>query len=221
MFKKRTLVILGSLISLISYGQGTNLDLPSIYVQNTNMGKNSLPNNIQGTPYLNDDFKLGRVSVKESSYPASLRYNAYADEIESKLSDGTLNSLLKREYVRATIGQDLFGIKALPIGHNQTRLGYVQILSEGPIKLYKKVGKKLIEAKVASSSYGKDEPAKLVDVITYYMESEEKGISEIRLKKKDILAFIDNNKAKKIVDNQKLKLKTEEEVKMFLTKLNL
>ena len=49
------------------------------------MGNNILPDNIQGSPYLSDEFIPGKVVIKnDKPVMAALRYNAYQDEIQMK-----------------------------------------------------------------------------------------------------------------------------------------
>ena len=95
-----------------SYAYGQNIDLPTEYINNTTLGGvNNLPDNVEGSPYVNEEFVLGKVYAEgQDPYNGLLRYNAYQDGIEMKTAKGII-TLLKREYLSAEIGGDLYRIE--------------------------------------------------------------------------------------------------------------
>ena len=112
MNKKHWFLAITLTLTTLAWGQ-TSLELPSSYINNNTYGgvNNSLPPNVEGSPYLTDEFIKGTVFIEnEQPYGAMMRYNAYQDEIQVQGSDG-ISSLFKRDYVWAEIGGQSFRIE--------------------------------------------------------------------------------------------------------------
>lgn len=197
--------------------QQGRLQLPMDYVQNSITGKNNVPTNVLGSPYLDEEFLPGTVSIKETdSYQAYMRYNAFHDEIEMQENNQAV-ALMKRDYVTAKIGSDLYKIVKYKEG-NTPKQGYVVVKKEGPTSFYLKNKMTLKEGKEATSSYSKDQPPKFELEQTYFLAFGEEIATDVKLNKKSILGvFKDNQKAlEHYVKEKKLKLKSESEVLALL-----
>ena len=207
------LIIIAFCIGGTALGQSTTrVDLPMEYVRNTAVGNNLLPENIVGTPYFSEGFIKGMVHTKEGNpYSAMLRYNGYSDQIELKDMDKTI-SLLKRDYISATIGSKKYAIKKYD-ENGTVKQGYFVVLNEGGLELLLKEDKEFVEGKEASTSYGNKIPPKFVERTTYYLKNGDMTAVPTKLKKKDILKLLGNKKALvDYVNSNGLKLKSEAEV---------
>ncbi len=195
-------------------------DLPTDYVR----GQIFFPNDVSkgqnylGSPYLNDEFEVGRVITEEKSYPAMLRYNAYFDIIEIKAGQDQNNQLAKSPNLSAKIKNSEFVLKDTPINKEI----YLQKLVEGSkLLLWLQNTAKFNDAKPAKSSYGTDKPAEFVLRKTYYIESGS-VLSEISLKKKDILALFGDKESemKRYIKEQKLSFSDEANVVQMIRYFN-
>lgn len=213
----RNLVLIFLLTSALSWAQSDRLNLPTVYVQNSVTGKNNLPINVEGSPYLDEEFKLGTVTVNnDTSYKAYLRYNAFNDEIE--MQDGSeVIALMKRDYITAKLsGYNYQVIKFKQDG--KARQGYATPLYTGDTSFYLRNQVVLRESKAASSSYGKDKPARFEREVLYYIAKEGETAEAVRLTKKSIIETLSDQKASldRYCKTEKLKLKTEAEVVKLL-----
>ncbi|MGB5376822.1 hypothetical protein, partial [Muriicola sp.] len=193
------------------------------YINNTTLGgvNSGLPDNVQGSPYANEEFVIGKVFVNDQApYSGILRYNAYQDGIEMKTEKGII-TLLKRDYLRAEIAGKLYLIENY-ISNGAIRKTYFVEVSKGKARLLLKQGKKFVEERQATSSYSKDQPAKFEDETSYYIITEGKPAIETRLRTKDVLAALPehNKEVAAFVKKNKLKMKTEEEVMQVLAYYN-
>ena len=215
MNKKHLLLGLSLTISAMATGQ-VSLELPSEYINNnTTGGLNTLPANVVGSPYLNEDFTRGMVYVgDEKPYAALMRYNAYQDEIQINGSSG-ITGLFKRDYIRAVINGEKFIIAEYQ-RKSGTAQGYFVELNEGKTRLLKKYSKDYMEGETAVSSYPRFE-----EEVDYYLLTEGKPAVEIRLRKKDVLETMKANASmEEYVKKNKLRLKDEAEIIQFLNHFN-
>ncbi|MDG1571989.1 hypothetical protein OZ410_06650 [Robiginitalea sp. M366] len=180
---------------------------------------NTLPPNVEGSPYLNDEFKRGAVYMNEEKpYAAYMRYNAYQDEMQVQGPDG-ISTLFKREYVWAMLEGEKFKIETYDTG-NGTRQGYFVELNAGKTRLLKRYQSLFREGEKAVSSYSQDKPPRFEAETSYYLAMEGKPAQEVKLRKKDILEMLDNDASEGFVKENKLKLKDEAEVLMLLQHYN-
>lgn len=215
---KKSLVLLLSLCtSSLFYAQvsGVRTEFPTEMVRNFQMGNNQLPPNLVGTPFLEETFLPGIAQVKDKKYNAVLRYNAYADEIEMKDENNDNIALLKRDYITATFGGNDYEI--LNMGGKQ---GYVIALEKGEYSLFKRHQKEFVPEKEATSSYGSNKPAQLVDDITYYLKIGDEEATEIKLKKNDLAKILGEKQVKEFAKMNKSKLNSEKDVIGLLKTLN-
>lgn len=219
---KRNLTIVFILFFAITYAQ--NIQLPTEYISNSTLGgvNNNLPANVQGSPYVNEEFVIGKVFINEDKpYTGLLRYNAYNDGIEMKTENGVI-TLLKREYLKAQIDGKLYLIENYKTENGTIRKTYFVELNEGKARLLLNQRKKFVEAKPARSTYSKDQPPKFEDETSYYLITEGKAAVKTKLKSNDVLAaFADHQKElQDFVKQNKLKLKNEAEVIQLLAYYN-
>jgi len=224
--RKTLLTILTSLTIFLtqdSFSQDGRIQIPAEYVRQHLMGNNKLPDNIQGSPYVADSFLPGQVLINDNEpFRALLRYNAYLDEIQMKDDQNKTISLLKRNYIRARIVDDFYVIVDYIDSNGNKKQGYMVKVEEGNASLYRQNKKLFIEAKEATSSYGKDHPAKLVEKITYFLKKKDGLLTEMKFKKKEILKMLGDkdSELKKYILESNLKLKNETEVVQLIKHYN-
>lgn len=219
MIKKQVLLAVTLAATTLARGQ-TSLELPSSYINNNTYGGiNNLPPDIEGSPYLRDEFVKGTVFVEnEKPYAAMMRYNAYQDEIQVQGSDG-ISSLFKRDYIWAEIGGETFRIQTYG-DRTGTSKGYFVELNRGNIRLLKRIVREFKEGQPAVSSYSQNTPPRFDEKVTYYLVREKSPAREVRLRKKDILGFLSSKEVETYVKENKLRLNSEKEVIQVLTQIN-
>lgn len=219
MIKKQVLLAVTLAATTLVRGQ-TSLELPSSYINNNTYGGiNNLPPDIEGSPYLTDEFVKGTVFVEnEKPYAAMMRYNAYQDEIQVQGSDG-ISSLFKRDYIWAEIGGETFRIQTYG-DRAGTSKGYFVELNRGNIRLLKRIVREFKEGQPAVSSYSQNTPPRFDEKVTYYLVREKSPAREVRLRKKDILGFLSSKEVETYVKENKLRLNSEKEVIQVLTQIN-
>lgn len=220
MNKKHFIFALGLALASTLTAQ-TSLDLPSEYLRNNTTGgvNTNLPPNLEGSPYLTEDFRSGKVYTEnEAPYPAMMRYNAYQDEIQVQGPNG-ISSLFMRDYVWAEINGETFKIESFENGSGSSK-GYFVELNQGKMRLLKRYNKVFKESQPASSSYSQAKPPRFEDDITYYLAQEGNPAQEVKLKKKDILNVLSSKEAESFIKENKLGLKSEDEVVRVLNYLN-
>ena len=105
---------------------------------------------IEGSPYFNANFTLGKIVYREgdSLAPVPLRYNAYEDAIEYFLNGHTMQLLAYPEVERVHMGDSIFVFGQHP--HRRELLtGYYILLEAGPISLLEKPRMRLMEPQAA------------------------------------------------------------------------
>ncbi len=196
------------------------LELPSEYLNNnTTGGVNTLPPDLEGSPYLKESFQQGMVHIENKEpYAVLLRYNAYQDEMQIQDGNG-ITSLFPRDYIWVELGGETFRIVDYQTKSGISK-GYFIELNQGSTRLLKRYEKVFREAEAASSSYTQAKPPRFDDRTSYYLIGDSSPAREISLRKKDILEFLDSEKAESYIKEKKLKLKSEQEVVEFLNVFN-
>lgn len=218
MRKTLFLAVPALMISYTSLAQGSPaLELPTVYIQNTVTGSNSMPSNVIGSPYLNEEFAIGTVSIKDAeSYQTYLRYNAFNDELEMR-NGNTTNAVMKRDYISVRLGRDVYTIHSYAVSGGEKN-GYFNALNKGEVVLLRKRQMNLRQGQAATSSYGKDKPPKFELVESYYISINGETAQPLKLNKKAVLAVFSENSSdlNAYVKKNKLKLKSEAEVLKLL-----
>ncbi|CAM4346674.1 hypothetical protein [Gillisia hiemivivida] len=213
-------ILLSSLFLTAFTLSAQNIDLPTDYVRNTLDGKNDRQKNVVGSPYQNEDFQPGIVTIADKSFNTSIRYNALNDVFETKNQVGEITALIRRPDIKITMDGKQHKIQTYIDDNNMSKQRYFVILAEGETMLLKNEGIEFKEAQQASSSYSQSKPASLVPYTKYYLKRGDQKAVEVNLRKKSILKILDDKRAEKYVKENKLKLKNEEEVVRVLNHYN-
>ncbi len=197
-------------ISAIACGQQSgsiNFSEPSGN-PNTFRTKNKDYSNIKtsGSPFFDSDFKAGKIFVRDKlDFSGKLRYNAYLNEIEVLDESGASYTVLKRFYIHAVIDDKFYKILPFKTGiKNLLKTSYFNPLNRGRIVLMFRPNIKLKRGRIPSTSYGKVEPPKYIDVSSYFIKKGDAECVEIKLRKKDILRFLDKERIASILEYAKV-----------------
>lgn len=215
--RKRLLPLAALLLGPITYAQV--VDLPIDYVRNENIGNNDVPDNVEGNKYLNENFVPATVIIDGKPFETYVRFNGYNDNFEIRDNKGEITTLIRRPNVTVTMEGNTYRITPFLLNGNQ-RMGYLIPKNEGDITLFLRKNITFRDEIPASTAYGRDKPAAYVPEENYYLQIGERTAEPIRLVKKDILKLIDSKEADKFVKDNKLKLKSEDEVIQLLNHIN-
>jgi len=215
----KNLLCLFLLVTSIGSGQINQVFLPS----GTDIFdglQDDLTVTIEGTPYLIKEFKTGSTFIHgRFGYEAPMRYNAGKNVIEFLDSDQIIREVLRRPYIKVHFEGKVYEI----IDYNEEGIqksGYFNPIAEGKIKLYFKPQKKLVK----KHQFGTGTNDVLyptyyyLDNSSYYLKKEDRPAEKIRLNKKAILNYLEDNVSEltTFVSDNGLNLKKEEDVVRLL-----
>ena len=176
-----------------------------------------------GTPYNHPSYLNGNVYNGDEllATNVALRYNAMADEMEIKeslvSSDDDAKVLTKSPDIFVKINNEIFVFA--PYKGGVEGGGYFKVLHEGQkIDLFKKLKKKFLPAKKASTSITRDVPAKFLDRPVYYIVSKDGKFYELPDSKSKKLKVFGDNKdlVKKFISENRLDINKEKDLKRLV-----
>ncbi len=193
---KTSLIFLSQVMPVLSYGQGIDIDLLKLddYVKfHSHEASNTINSyhQIEGTPYLYEEFKEGVVTTKDStSFQGSFRYDIFADKMEFK----SLNFVftLKDPWTIETlvIGSHTF-VYVPPFDETSRRGAYYELILPGKCRLLEK-RKVALNKPQPPMAYAKAKPASFSDRKSdYYLQIGNQTPKKITRKKDLIKAFED------------------------------
>lgn len=220
MKKKFISIILFTVSVQFLTSQSTRVEVPTELFRNELKG-NTLPTNVQGTPYEYEVFQLGKVIIKNSKpYDSKIRYDAYRDNIEIE-TNNNVSTLLKRDYIKVQIGKDFYAIHEYEGNQKSLKKGYFKELNKGKYQLLSRLKKTFKQSEESTSTYKKDTPARFSDELTYYLSISGSKAKEVKLKKKSFIKLLGEEKnIVDIIEEKKLKLNNEKDVIRLLNELN-
>lgn len=190
----------------------------SVFNGITSNGKTLKYEDIKGTPYVDNTFRMAKLSENYEEIP--VRYNSYKDEIEFKKGEDIQVLPKQKEYSRISIKSPVETIVFLDT--NDDLKGYFVELVSGKTTLYRKDKTIFRDAVPATNSYAASKPAefKKQDPV-YYI-----GIGNSLIKKpknqKEIIDLLPNSKDQinLFVKENKIKFTKEEDLKKLVVFLN-
>ena len=149
---------------------------------------------IQGTPYLDDEFSPGKIITPEgAAYDGiPLRLNAYSDDLEFKKGEDTYNIDPKTIIRRAEFGGAVFGCMKYDF-FGKIQDGLFEILSEGKATLLVKYTIKFLE-KEKVQAFVDPKPARFDAPKKEYYIALEGAPAKLITNKKSLLEFFGNRK---------------------------
>ena len=167
-------------------------------------------NDIDGSPYLMDEFVKGSIYTVTKQHIANilLRYNIYNDEIEYMLEEDKVQAMANPEIIERIVFADCNIVYLSYSNLKKINKGFFILLKEGDASLYSKPEVKYKKAS-EPNAYNDGNPAKFIkNPDRFYIKV---GKKQARLvgNKKDIVAIFPDNKDKVKAFIKKNKTKTK------------
>jgi len=137
-------------------------------VDETVLSKNLKIADIQGTPYLETKFNIGKITTAEGAVYANiqLRYNANTDELEFKSGNDRYNIEPRSMIKRAEFGGSIFSYMPFEV-RGSMQNGFLKILKEGKATLLVRFTIKFLEEE-ESKPFMVPKPARFSNIQTEY-----------------------------------------------------
>jgi len=176
---------------------------------------------IIGNSYYNKIFIPGNILYENKivSKIYALRYNAFRDEIE--VSNGDKIEYVTRDpKISCIIGIQKYTFKPFVKDKKQkSRVGYLVTIYQGnSFTLFERKVKKYKAAKKAKNTLTTSQPAKIIDVIDFYLSNSNEIATYVKPKKKALLEIInsrDRSTMKTFISKKKLNLKLKKDLITF------
>lgn len=214
--KKQILILLGILISLSAPAQIRDSGQYGFTKITTKENENM--NKVHGSPYLNDDFTFGTVTIKDKEpLKVFMRYDVLKENIEIKTDRNSedvyvLPLAQKAEY---SIGPDKF-IHDKITHEGNTISGYFREHYNGDnVRLLEKPSVTVTEAVKAKTGYDRDRPAEIIIEEEYYIVFDSGEVENVRLKKKDLRKVFTSKEARNYLSDNRIR--SVEDVVFFLS----
>lgn len=180
-------------------------------------------NNIQGSPYLNDEFVNGTIftTSKLQFVDVPLRYNIYNDQIEFKTPENEVQALATPEIVES-VDFGNFKMVYVPFSNaKRIRHGFFKIELEGNASLYARSEITLKKATKAGA-YEEAKPPKFINKLdTYYIRIGIEQAQKVGNKKELLEIFPDHhNKISTFIKKNKIKTNNPEKLKELVQFFN-
>ncbi|NHF58342.1 hypothetical protein FK220_003255 [Flavobacteriaceae bacterium TP-CH-4] len=180
-------------------------------------GSNSLTAidyNVEGLPYINENFINGVVINRNTKLTIPLRYNAYSDTFQAIDLQGDHNDVLKRRYISVRLGDTLYQYFVFE-DHLKFKKGYFKVISDGETKLLSRTVKTIQDYIVPEHGYERGERPKFLTHTHYYIKKLGKPAKKLaHLSRKEVFAVLWDKFAelRSYARKNKLRLRSVEEV---------
>jgi hypothetical protein len=177
---------------------------------------------VQGSPYLNEAWKVGAVTAANSkSYPnLKVRYDVFAGELEYQQNNQTykLSPSAIKEF-KITDNDEMVFRNGFAAVNNNTPTTFYQVLVDGPTKLLKHFKVNIIENKPFNSATTTKEFQKQEQ---YFIAKPDGTIQRIQKNKKSVLAALpeEKDRLEKLIKEQDLNLNDESNLIALLLGVN-
>jgi len=161
--------------------------------------------NIEGTPYLFEDFKPGEIyTIDNILYKGPLRYDIYADEIEFKANDIVYCIAEPQKIVYVKIEKSTF-IYIHPDEKENIKGSFYELLVEGEVQLLLKRNTAFLKAE-AAKPYTDPKPNRLERMNDIYFLLIDKGLPQLITSKKSIINALSekNSDISRYIKKQKI-----------------
>jgi len=166
---------------------------------------------IEGSPYLNEEFTAGEVTLDDSVRfeKVPLRYNIYTDKIESIDKDVVIELDLANHAYTFNIGGSLFAGLDYTAGDREA-CGVLELIADGHARLYKRY-RIVLKPATRASGYSEAEPDRFVRLDDEYLIAVGQEHPETFRNAAELIGKLKSLKPdiQQYAKNQKLKLKSE------------
>lgn len=166
---------------------------------------------IEGSPYLNEEFTAGEVTLDDSIHFAKvpLRYNIYTDQMES-LNKGVVVELelANRAYTFQFGGSIFTGLHY--VAGDRENYGILELIVDGSARLYKKL-QIILKPATKASGYSKAEPDRFVRLNDEYLIAIGEEQPELFRNASGLIEKLEGHKTgiQQYAKSQKLKMRSE------------
>jgi hypothetical protein len=178
---------------------------------------------VQGSPYLYDDWKPGSITTREGKITENLLllYDCYKDQLQTMQNGNVLLLDAASNPEFSFLGFDTKEGTMVPVqfkngytAENFTKLNYFQVLYEGETSLLKKPTVKFVEE--VTNNYGTNDKIKrFAKAEVYFVSDKEKSkLVELGRGRKELYAFFGSksNEMKSYIKSKKLSIKKDEDL---------
>ena len=169
---------------------------------------------IEGSPYIDDVYRLGHVFFRGEKYTLFFRFNAFEGRVELKDRTKRLFFLQKDNILEPTFGGRSYKYLFYSEGDALKR-GYLVPLASGEkVTLYLKPHKIYVEAKSPDNGYVAFTKPRYEDVSGYYLQYGKELPQAIKLGKRNLLAMLKGKETElqHYIRQQELDLRKEKDV---------
>lgn len=161
---------------------------------------------IQGTPYIHNDYKKAKIG--DFADVVLARYNSYSDEVEIKLNEDVRYLLKENNYSPIKfIDSDE---QLMYISDNE-QTGYYYVLSVGNSMLLRKNSTMFIDEQPAQTSYSNTQPAKFQNLKPAYFIYKDSKLIPFK-KENDLIQLYPNKNLKTLIKDHKIRLDKEKDL---------
>lgn len=188
---------------------------------------NQKNNQAIGSPYLYEDFTVAKISATPAEV-YNIRYNAYTDEIEVKVSEDKVQNFNKSiSNVVITFLNDNLKFTTLNYidSNDGVQRGYFVTLTDTneKVKLFSKKQVKYYKAKPALTGYDNDKPAEFKNISdTHFISINNAYARELPKKKKELVKLFPKHSKEVLnfIKKNKIKTSREEDLIVLIDYLN-
>lgn len=209
----KTIVFGFLLISCVGFSQVAGYGRSSGVTTDSQLGVSYNEVEIQGTPYINELYKKGVTIVYgKKAREALMRYDAYNDAMEIIDENGKKRAMLRQRNIVAILDGKSYRVMEYIDGGEQ-KIGYFTPLNEGVVQLLWKPKKIFVQAENPDNGYDTYSPPTFKDVSSHYIITEGELAEPIKLSKRNILKYLDDESKslKEFIKLNNLNLKEEED----------
>lgn len=186
-------------------------------------GRNNLTlNDINGSPYLDDEYKAGTVLTDDGTLykDIPMRYNCYDDVLEFTKDGSSYELLPKTKIKRAEFGGQVFTYKDMDSNEGSDK-SFMQILAEGKATLFARFRVNFIEAEEAKG-FADAKPPRFENLSeTYYVSINNAPAKKINSNKNLLEVLGDKKKeVESYVSKQKISYKKVDDMKKIIAYYN-
>ena len=186
-------------------------------------GRNNLRlNDIDGSPYLNHQYKTGTVTTREGELykDIPLRYNCYNDVLEFQRDGNSYDLIPKDRVSKAEFGGQIFSYLEYDSGNGNNK-AYFEILAEGKAKLCARYIVTFYEREELKG-FADAKPARFDDIVETFWISKEGAPASKVLSNKKLLEILNDKKdeLQSFMSKQKLSVKKADDVKKIVNYYN-
>lgn len=219
----KKLLILGMLLPGIAIGQVAFNDIQgnNRSWQDMQIGTVFKEVPIEGSPYMDELYRMGVASVNGKEISLLMRYDAFKDQIELIDKRNKAFNLLKKDNIKAEIEGKTYKLVQYS-DKGEKKLVYVNPLTTGEVVLYFKPQKIFVQAEKPEHGYDDFDPPRYEDKHFYLIGRNGKAAEQIRLVKGPLLRFL-RDKAPELRDyiaRQELEFKTQEDAVKLINYYN-